>query len=107
MRKDGRLTLIDVENVHQQPSACQKDGVSYLKFSGSAGGPSYQHIIYAFKDGKQLWKLFALEIYGELNECMMNDKPISKEEGKAYYDKVPNGEKITAWFKNIDEEEGN
>lgn len=103
IRKDGKIRLIDVENVHQQPSSCQKDGVSYLKFSGSAGGPSYQHIIYAFQDGKQLWKLFALEVYGELNECMLNDKEISKEQGKAYLDKVPEGKEITAWFREINE----
>ncbi len=104
IRKDGKFRLIDVENAHQRPSTCEKDGINYLKFSGSAGGPSYQYIIYAFKDGKQLWKLFALEIYGELSECMLNDKEISKEEGKAYFDKVPEGQEITAYFKDLEEE---
>ena len=102
IRKDGKFTLIEVENVHQQPSKCEKDGISYLKFSGSAGGPSMQHIIYAFQNGKKLWTLFALEIYGELSECTLNGKEISKEEGKAYLDKIPEGKEITAWFKDIE-----
>lgn len=106
IRKDGKFKLIDVENVHQKPSRAEKDGVSYLKFGGSAGGPSYQHIIYAYKGGERLWKLFVLEIYGEISECMLNDKDISKEEGKAYFDKVPEGQEINAWFKDIDEKAG-
>ncbi|MBR4731107.1 MAG: hypothetical protein IK075_12745 [Prevotella sp.] len=101
IRKDGKLRLVDVENQYQSPSSCQKDGVSYLKFSGSPGGPAMQHIIYAFQDGKQLWKLFALEVYGELDDCALNGKQISKEQGKAYLDKVPEGEEINVWFKNI------
>jgi hypothetical protein len=99
--KNGKIKLIDVENAHQSPSCCEKDGINYLKFSGPAGGPSYQHIIYAFKNGKQLWKLFVLEIYGEISECSLNNKPISKEEGKDYFDKVPEGKEINAWFKDI------
>ena len=55
IRKDGKFRLVDVENAHQMPTACQKDGICYLIFSGSAGGPAYQHIIYAFQNGKQLW----------------------------------------------------
>jgi hypothetical protein len=105
IRKDGKFKLVDVENAHQSPSSCQKDGIQYLKFSGSAGGPAYQHIIYAFKDGKQLWQLFALEVYGELSECSLNGKDISKEEGQAYLDKVPEGKEINAWFKDIDGDE--
>jgi hypothetical protein len=102
IRKDGKFRLVDVENAHQSPTACQKDGICYLIFSGSAGGPAYQHIIYAFQNGKQLWKLFTLEIYGELDECTLNGKNISKEQGKAYLEKVPEGKEINAWFCDID-----
>ena len=105
IRKDGKIKLVEVENKYQSPSTCQKDGIHYLKFSGSPGGPAMQHIIYAFKDGKQLWKLFALEVYGELDECSLNDKTISVEEGKAYLDKVPEGGEITVWFKDINPKE--
>lgn len=105
IRKDGKIRLIDVENAHQMPTSCQKDGIDYLKFSGSAGGPAYQHIIYAFLNGKQLWKLFVLEVYGEIDDCSLNGKAISKEQGKSYLDKVPEGKEINAWFKDINGDE--
>ena len=59
-------------------------------------------MIRAFKGGKLLWTLFVLEIEGEISECMLNEKTISKEEGKAYLDKVPEGKKITAYFRDIE-----
>ena len=99
---NGKFKLIDVENAFQSPSSCQKDGISYLKFSGSPGGPSMQHIIYAYKNGKQLWKLFVLEVYGEISECALNGKTISVEEGKEYMDKIPEGQEITAYFRDIE-----
>ena len=98
----GKFKLIDVENAFQSPSRAEKDGISYLKFGGSPGGPSYQHIIYAYKNGKQLWKLFVLEVYGEINECALNGKTISVEEGKEYMDKIPEGQEITAYFRDIE-----
>ena len=99
---NGKFKLIDVENAFQSPSRAQKDGISYLKFSGSPGGPSMQHIIYAYKNGKQLWKLFVLEVYGEISECALNGKTISVEEGKEYMDKIPEGQEITAYFRDIE-----
>ena len=105
IRKDGKFTLVEVENKYQSPSSCQKDGICYLKFSGSPGGPAMQHIIYAFQNGKQLWKLFVLEVYGEIDECSLNGKDISKEEGRAYLDKIPEGKEINAWFKDINPKE--
>ena len=68
------------------------------------GGPAMQHIIYAFQNGRQLWKLFALEVYGELDECTLNGKEISKEQGRAYLDKVPEGKEISAWFRDIEDD---
>ena len=99
---NGKFKLIDVENAFQSPSRAQKDGISYLKFSGSPGGPSMQHIIYAYKNGKQLWKLFVLEVYGEISECALNGKTISVGEGKEYMDKIPEGQEITAYFRDIE-----
>jgi hypothetical protein len=103
LRKDDKLTLVDVVNAHQQPSACHKGGVSYIKFSGSAGGSSYQTIVYAFKGGKRLWKFFALEVQGELSSCMLNDKDCSLEEGRKYLAQIPEAKEITAYFKDIAE----
>jgi hypothetical protein len=101
IRKDGKFTLIAVENPRFRPLQCQKDGLSYLKLSGSAGGPSWQEEIHVFKDGKQIQKFNSLKVYGEIDECSLNGKDISKEEGQAFLDKVPEGKEISAWFKDI------
>jgi len=105
IRKDGKFTLMAIENPRFRPSRCDKDGICYLKFEGSAGGPSWQREIHAFQNGKRLWKLNVLEVEGEIYECSLNDKNISKEEGKAYLDKVPEGKEINTWFRNINGEE--
>ena len=101
LRKDGKLTLIAIENPRLSPLACQKDGISYLKLSGPAGGPSWQDEIHAFKGGKRLWRLNVLKEYGEIEEAGLNGKDITKEQAQAYLDQVPQGEKIVASFTDI------
>ena len=98
---DGKFKLIAVENPRLRPSKCSKDGVYYLKFEGPAGGPSWQREIHAFKNGQRIWKFNVLEVEGEVYECSLNDKDISKEEGKALLEKIPQGEQINAYFKVI------
>jgi hypothetical protein len=73
--------------------------------AGPAGGPSWQREIHAFKNGKRIWKLNVLEVEGKIDECSLNEKDISNEEGKAYLDMVPEGEEITAFFKEINPKE--
>ena len=46
----------------------------------------------------------ALFVYGEIDECGLNGKYLTKEEGNAYCDNLPKGEKITAYFKDIESE---
>ena len=101
LRKDGKLSLVAIENPRLRPSSCQKDGISYLKFAGSAGGPSWQQEIHVFKDGKRIEKFNVLEMEGEIDECSLNGKALSKEEGRAYLDKIPQGQQITAYFRDI------
>ncbi len=103
--KDGKFTLIAIENPRLQPSECQKDGIHYLKLVGPAGGPSWYQEIYAFKDGKRIWKLNVLQVEGEISECSLNDKDISNEEGAKYLEQVPEGEAIHAWFQQIESKE--
>jgi len=102
IRKDGKLSLIAIENPRLKPSKCEKDGITYLKFAGSAGGPSWQQEIHAFKNGKRIEKFNVLEVEGEIDECSLNGKDLSKEEGRAYLDKIPQGEQITAYFNDIE-----
>ena len=87
-----------------KPAQASKDGVSYLRLSGSAGGPSQYVEIYAFKDGKRKEYFTALLVAGEIDGCGLNDRDISVEAGKAYLAKLPKFEEITAYFKNIEEE---
>ena len=89
IRKDGKFLLVAIENPRLRPSKCEKDGISYLKLAGPAGGPSWQREIHAFQNGKRIWKLNVLEVEGVINECSLNGKRISNAEGKAYLDKVP------------------
>ena len=105
IRKDGKLSLIAIENPRLKPSKCEKDGITYLKFAGSAGGPSWQQEIYAFKNSKLLWKLNVLEVEGEIEECALNGKAISEEEGRAYLDKIPQSQEINAYFRDIETKE--
>ena len=105
LRKDDKLSLIAIETPRLRPSSCQQDGISYLKFEGSAGGPSWQREIHVFKNGKRIEKFNSLEIEGEIDECSLNGKTISKEEGRAYLNKIPQGQQITAYFRAIETKE--
>ena len=103
IRKDGKFSLIAVETPKLKPYRMQKDGVAYLQLSGSAGGPATYAEIYAFKDGKQIERFTALSIYGEIDECTLNGREISKEEGQAYLNRLPKAEPVTAYFKESEE----
>ena len=104
LKKDGKFKLIAVETPKMKPSIAEKDGVGYLRLSGSAGGPSQYAEIYAFKDGKQKEYFTALFVAGEIDGCGLNDRDISVEAGKAYLAKLPKFEEMPAYFKNIEEE---
>ena len=104
IRQDGKYKLIAVETPKLKPSRGEKDGKQYLSISGSAGGPSIYSEIFAFKNGQQVEHFTALFVYGEIDECGLNGKDLTKEEGKAYCDNLPKGEKITAYFKDIEAE---
>ena len=104
LKKDGKFKLIAVETPKMKPSTAEKDGVGYLRLSGSAGGPSQYVEIYAFKDGKRKEYFTALFVAGEIDGCGLNDRDISVEAGKAYLAKLPKFEEMPGYFKNIEEE---
>ena len=104
LKKDDKYKLIAVETPKMKPAQASKDGVSYLRLSGSAGGPSQYVEIYAFKDGKRTEYFTALMVAGEVDGCSLNGRDISVEAGKAYLAKLPKFEEVTAYFKNIEEE---
>ena len=104
IRKDGQFKLIAVETPKLKPCEGEKDGKHYLSIAGSAGGPSTYSEIYVFKNGKQIERFTALFVYGEIDECSLNGKELSKEEGKAYCDNLPEAKPVTAYFKDIESE---
>ena len=44
-------------------------------------------------------------IAGEIDECGLNGKTISNEEGQAYLNKLPEAEKMEFWGKDSEAEE--
>ena len=46
-----------------------------------------------------------LEVEGEIDECSLNGKTISKDEGRAYLNKIPQGQEITAYFRDIEQKQ--
>jgi hypothetical protein len=103
IRKDGKFQLIAVENRNYRPAQAEKNGTCYLWLEGPAGGPSWVHEIIAFKNGKQIEKFNCLQIEGKIDECSLNNKELSKEQGQAYLDKLPESREITAYFRDIKE----
>ena len=100
-RKDGKFTLVAIETPNLRPSESEQGDIHYLKLAGHAGGPSWQQEIHAFKNGQRIWKLNVLEVEGEIYSCTLNGKDISKEEGKSYLDKIPQGTEINAYFQEF------
>lgn len=101
--KDGKYKLMAIENPSLQPTIASKDGVNYLILGGPAGGPAWNIEVHAFKDAKRIWKLNIVEIYGEIDECWLNGKSISVEEGRSYFEKVPSGKEMEVNFRDISE----
>ena len=105
IRKNGKFKLVAEETPNLKPSEMEKNGVHYLCLSGSAGGSATYTEIYAFKNGEQVERFNALCVAGEIDECHLNGRELSKEEGQAYLDNLPEGGEIHVWFKDIESNE--
>lgn len=105
IRKNGKFKLVAEETPNLKPSEMEKNGVHYLCLSGSAGGSATYTEIYAFKNGEQVERFNALCVAGEIDECHLNGRELSKEEGQAYLDNLPEGSEIHVWFKDIESNE--
>lgn len=101
-RHNGEFKLIATENGRLQPTFLRsRDGVSYLRISGSAGGPSYYTQVIELKNSQVLHRFTALEIYGEIDECSFDGKPMDKAEGKRYMESLPEVDNIAIWWREI------
>ena len=103
-RHNGEFKLIATENGRLQPTFLYgKNGVGYLRISGSAGGPSMYTQIFELKNSQVIHRFTALEIYGEIDECTFDGKPMDKEAGKRYMESLPEVKNISPWWREIQE----
>ena len=103
IRKDGKFKYIAAETPKLKFSRASKGNTYYLLLSGSAGGPATYLQVLAFENGKQTERFNALSIYGEIDECHLNGKTLSKELGQTYIDKLPESREINAYFTDIEQ----
>ena len=102
--KNGKVELIGVEDGRMTPTFYQtKDGKGYLKISGAAGGPSWYSEIYELKNSRVVHTLTVLEVYGEIDECGMDGKDISKEKCQAYRNALPATMDPYIYWNNVEE----
>ncbi len=103
IRKDGQFRLIAVETPQLKPTTMDHGhNVCYLCLSSPEDGMTVRTRVIGLKDGEQIEEFTALKVNGIYTECQMNGKSISPAEGKAYIDKLPEREDITAYFSNIE-----
>lgn len=102
-RHNGEFKLIATENGRLHPSFLRsKNGVGYLRISGSAGGPSMYTQIFELKNSQVIHRFTVLEIYGEIDECTFDGKPMDKEAGKQYMESLPEVNDIALWWREIE-----
>ena len=105
-REDGELKLITTVRANLKPSFPEsKGGNNYLIVSGPAGGPAYYTEVFKLQGGKVVEKFNALEVYGEIDECQLNGKSISAEEGKAYLEAIPEATEPFIFWEEISDKE--
>jgi len=101
--KGGKVELIGTENGRMELSFLQtRDGVGYVKVSGSAGGPMLYTQVIEIKNSKVRHRVATLETNGVINECTFDGKPYDTEEGAAYINALPEAHKPFVYFKEID-----
>lgn len=102
LHKDDKFTFIAAETAKMKPAQAKQGDVSYLRISGSAGGPSQYIEIYAFKNGKRIETFTALLVAGDVSECSLNGKEIGEDAGQAYLAKLPSFGDLNSYFKDIE-----
>ncbi|MBR0166986.1 MAG: hypothetical protein IJQ13_08945 [Prevotella sp.] len=101
-RHNGEFKLIATENGRLHPTILRsRNGVGYLRISGSAGGPSIYTQVFELKNSQVIHRFTALEIYGEIDECSFDGKPMDKEAGKRYMASLPEVNDIAIWWREI------
>ena len=103
IRDVDKFELVAIETPKLRANCSEKDGVYYLLIGGPAGGPSWYQEIYAYQNGKRIWKFNMLKVEGKIDGAELDGQAISEEEAQEYLSQVPEGKEINVWFKDINE----
>lgn len=103
LRRDDKLTLIGVENHNFRPYACQDGKTTYLILQGKVGESSWVREIHIIKNGMETGIFSCLEVDDEMEECSLNGKSLTKEQGQKFLNKIPESEEITTDFHYINQ----
>jgi hypothetical protein len=98
IRKNGKIQLMQVEDPKRKALHLWLNGISYLKFAGSAGGPSWYTEIIGYKDGKQVETFNMLEVEGEVDEARLNGKVLTEEDARAYVEKFADAKPLNEYW---------
>ena len=98
IRKNGKIQLVQMEDPKRKATHLWLNGISYLKFAGSAGGPSWYTEIIGYKDGKQVETFNMLEVEGEVDECQLNGKSMTEEAGRAFVEKFADAKPLNEYW---------
>ena len=100
IRKNGKIQLVQMEDPKRKATHLWLNGISYLKFAGSAGGPSWYTEIIGYKDGKQVETFNMLEVEGEVDEARLNGKVLTEEDARAYVEKFADAKPLNEYWND-------
>ena len=103
IRKNGKIRLVQPEDPKRKFTKLNINDIAYLKYGAPAGGPTWATEIFGYKNGKQVEHFAMLEIEGEIDECTMNGKPMSKEEGRAFVNKFADAQQLNEYWEGPQE----
>ena len=101
---NGKWQLIGTEDERTGVVFRQtRNNVGYLQFGTPAGGPSWYTQMFEISKGRILHRFNVLEVYGEIDECHLDGKALSKEQGRQYIDNLPPTEEPSLYWEDIQE----
>lgn len=101
-RSDGKFTYISTYAGYQTAYSLDANDTDYLIISGSLIKPTFATEAFGYRDGKLVEHFESMQDAGQLVNCELNGKTISKEEGQRYLDLFEDAEPLVAYFKDVE-----
>ena len=101
-RSDGKFTYISTHAGYQTAYSLDANDTDYLIISGSLIEPTFATEAFGYRDGKLVEHFESMQDAGQLVDCELNGKTISKEEGQRYLDLFKDAEPLVAYFKDVE-----